>query len=352
MFKRRTVFVIGAGASRELGLPVGDGLMSRIVDILEEDRSLHGLSNQRIVRALVARAQAESGHAWSESMEALKTSARKIREALPYSRSIDTYLESQADDERTVFVGKLLIAYSILEAEEASALSKLGMSKHQIAESWYPALARTLTAGRNLKTLDRMFDDVAFVVFNYDRCLELFLLETIRRYFGVDERVASEVLSRAPIVHAYGRVGSVMDVDPDFVPFGGNDRTDLAAVASGIKTYTESVDEGISGMIKGMVENAETLVFMGFGYLAQNMTLLAPLHGSQASEVFATAFGFSTQDKILVGAKLVDALGTEKTAWVGNRQVPAGRRESFRLQLERGTCRDLMNNNVFALADQ
>jgi hypothetical protein len=64
MFKRRTVFVIGTGASRELELPAGGGLIARIVDVLEEDSRPYGLRNHKIVRALTARAQAEAGHAW------------------------------------------------------------------------------------------------------------------------------------------------------------------------------------------------------------------------------------------------------------------------------------------------
>jgi len=82
MFKRRTVFAIGAGAYRELGLPAGGGLMVRIVGVLKDDSSLHGLRNQRIVRALT-RAQAEAGHASAQPMEALRIAAREIGKASP-----------------------------------------------------------------------------------------------------------------------------------------------------------------------------------------------------------------------------------------------------------------------------
>lgn len=352
MFRQRTVFVVGAGSSCELGLPSGDGLMLSIAQHLAANSGPHGFSHDAILRPLIERIKLKDGGSWSHKMQQYREKAAQICKAMPYARSIDTYLESQRDDEETVFLGKLAIAQAILQAENGSALS-LGQGEQgatKLAKSWYPPLSRILTSGHQAGDIANLFANVSFIVFNYDRCLELFLLRMIRDYFGV-EGDASKILASATIVHAYGQVGKLVQGN-GFVPFGGNDETNLAVVADGIKTYTESADAGTTKRIRSLVEEADTIVFMGFGFLAQNVKLLSPEHGSQVKQVMATTFEMSPQDQEAVRLKLVNSLGQFGQTWAGEQRIEVGRRETFRNMFENGKCRDLMNNNIFSLADQ
>lgn len=352
MFRQRTVFVVGAGSSCELGLPSGDGLMTLIGQHLKANQSPHGFGNDAILRPLIDKVQETHGHGWAAPMQRYRERAAKICKALPYARSIDTFLESQRHDSETVFLGKLAITQSILQAEKGSHLhdGQGDEGRNRLAKSWYPPLARILTAGRHADDVANLFANVSFIVFNYDRCLELFLLRMIRDYFGIEDD-AAKVLSSATIVHAYGQVGSLVR-DANYVPFGGGDGVNIRAVAEGIKTYTESADTGTAGTIKMLVQDAETIVFMGFGYLAQNMSLIGPDRGSAAKQIMGTAYEMSPQDREAVRDKMVAELGEVDMIYSGGRRIDGGRKQSFRMLFEEGTCRSLMNNNIFSLADQ
>jgi len=352
MFRQNTVFVVGAGASCELGLPSGDTLMDSIAQHLAPNTGPHGFSHDGILVPLMKRAQEHHGIHWVTPMQSYRDKAIQMRKALPYARSIDTYLESQRDDPDLVYLGKLAIAQAILQAERGSHLSPLqgddGVQK--LRKTWYPALGRILTAGHHRGNIGNLFSNVSFIVFNYDRCLETFLLRMIRDYFGIEDE-AAKVFSSATIVHAYGQVGSLIH-DRKYVPFGGSGDVDLNVVAEGIKTYTESADAGTTERIRSLVKDANTIVFMGFGYLAQNLQLLSPDRGSGVKQVIATAYNMSTQDREAISGKLLSEFGEIERYYSGERLVDGGRRQSFRTIFELGTCRDLMSNNIFSLADQ
>ena len=352
MFRKKTVFVVGAGASCELGLPSGDTLMDSIAQHLAPNTGPHGFSHDGILVPLISRIQKHHGIHWAAPMQRYRDKAIQMRKALPYARSIDTYLESQRDDPELVYLGKLAIAQAILQAEQGSHLSLLQGDDgvQNLRKTWYPALGRILTAGHHRGSIANLFGNVSFIVFNYDRCLELFLLRMIRDYFGIKDE-AAKVLSSATIVHAYGQVGSLIP-DEKYVPFGGSGDVNLNVVAEGIKTYTESADAGTTERIRTLVEDANTIVFMGFGYLAQNLQLLSPERGSRVKQVIATAYNMSTQDRDAVSGKLLSEFGQIERYRSGEGMVDGGRRQSFQTIFELGTCRDLMNNNIFSLADQ
>ena len=43
MLKRETVVVLGAGASKEVGLPLGDGLKEQIAGLVRKDQDPYGM---------------------------------------------------------------------------------------------------------------------------------------------------------------------------------------------------------------------------------------------------------------------------------------------------------------------
>jgi hypothetical protein len=360
LFQERTVIVVGAGASCELNLPAGDQLMTKIMQALAPNRNAHGFGNEPILQALVAQMTRDHGHGWAAPMARYREAAKKIVTALPYARSIDTYLNSQQDDDHTVLLGKLAITQAILEAERHSYLRRSNVDQagaidsKGLTASWYIPLARILTSGHRADDIDKLFDNVSFIVFNYDRCLELFLYRMVVEYFAVDQASAQQAIGRATIVHAYGSVGDLFkrNGENSTVPFGGGDGVDLEQVALGIKTYTESADEGTTAAIRTLVREAETLVFLGFGFLAQNMDLLDPGEGSGARRVFATAYNISNQDAAAIEHKMVQKFGEVERVLRLQDLHQGKRRKHFDLTFESGTCRNLMDNNIFSLADQ
>ena len=110
------------------------------------------------------------------------------------------------------------------------------------------------------------------MTFNYDRCIEQFLLSRFTHTLALSSDAAREALGRIPIYHAYGSLGNLADTS-NRVDFGASDMfTPLAA--SGIITYTEEVETNRVKQIRELISVADKLVFLGCAYHPQNLELL------------------------------------------------------------------------------
>jgi hypothetical protein len=80
-------------------------------------------------------------------------------------------------------------------------------------------------------------------------------------------------------------------------------------IAQSISTYTEQIErpETIKTIARYLAE-AETLVFLGFGYHRQNLDLLTPKspvpQKRSTLKVFGTAFGLSDSDREIISGEL------------------------------------------------
>jgi hypothetical protein len=355
MFSPKTVFVVGAGASCDFGFPTGDALR------IEISRTLSTLVAQVVsfddpfIQAVHNISSAEGK--WREYIEA----AERLIAALPLAISIDNLLHAHRNDNKMIILGKLAICWVILNHERTSPLFKQGsgwrgsiqganMESPALNKSWYLPLMRLLGMGKNLDQLSTLFDNVAFVVWNYDRCIEHFLVNAVIDYFNVPPELAANAMNNINIVHPYGRVGKLRwqeGADPT-VDFG-DQHPPLSKIAESILTFTESAEEGVREQARDLVENAETLVFMGFGFLPQNMGLLTVEHGSSVNRVFATTFGIGDNDVAVVRAEIGEMI--QRDAWdPGKLRGQLTERSEFIFYPEFGTCRDLMDHNWLRLS--
>jgi hypothetical protein len=173
--------------------------------------------------------------------------------------------------------------------------------------------------------------EVAFIVFNYDRCIEQFLLHTLRNYYNLTEAEAAKLVNLSVIRHPYGVVGR-LPWQGGNAPFGVEAKTgQLLDIADQVQTFTEEIkDKAALAEIRLLVSSAPTVVFLGFAFHKQNLSLLDPAgHGIKVGRVFATAFDFSSNDRV--------ALKNRITA------LFQGRPNYF--QIENMTCRHLFDNN-------
>src|SRR5262249_47829985 len=146
MFRSKTVFILGAGASHEVGLPVGDGLKQTIATKLDL-RFEHfgkpiGKGDLTILEVLRRKYPSEINdylHAcW------------RIRDGVGLSSSIDDFIDTHRDDQGVAACGKIAICRSILEAERRSKLFYDRRHIHDtinfssLQETWYPAFYRLL----------------------------------------------------------------------------------------------------------------------------------------------------------------------------------------------------------------
>jgi hypothetical protein len=308
MFQSRTVFVVGAGASAEFGLPLGSQLKKAIADSLNI-RYADGYSitsgSHRIdgaYRTLASNIGERDINPWIHA-------GWQVRSAMPQATSIDNYLDAHRGNEKIEIAGKLAIAESILAAERNSALfypphlppaMDFGKSSH----TWISRLHEILVESAPKHRIEEIFRNISIITFNYDRCIEHYLAHALANYYGLDLARAQEIVDLVDIIHPYGMAGRLpwQKFDGVKVPFGHEaSSTELITIAEQIKTFTERLDDEASvDILHQVISNSETIVFLGFAYHKPNMKLLTLPKSGATKRVFGTAFGISSSDKGVV----------------------------------------------------
>jgi hypothetical protein len=318
----KTVFILGAGASCEAKLPTGDKLRSQVVDLLnlrfDFGRQVEGdLSIGDALRVHLHRTSDSSGG--GRYVDA----AHRIRAGLPYALSIDNYLHQHRGDKEAELCGKLAIVRAILAAESRSVMhvpshaAPRDFPQSRLEAAWYSSLWQMLTEGCHVNDLKARFEKVAFVIFNYDRCVEHFLFYALRVFYDLSPSNAQSLLRSIEIYHPYGTVGQ-LPWWGDRLPAigfgeepGGERLLDLSKL---IKTFTESVDPSHSDIvaIRELVRVASKLIILGFAFYEQNMKLLWPdsvPRDSNSGTCHATAVGISSVDVEGIKGELIDLAG-------------------------------------------
>lgn len=312
MFNRPTVFVLGAGASAEVDLPVGTGLAEKIGQAVDfrwtrDDKLSSGDKDLH----------AHLWHSFSREINEYEMAGRRISDGIRLSHSIDDFLDIHRGDKRLNLVGKTAIVKSILEAERNSKLFYHGRNReetidfNQLSSTWFVKLVRMFGRSTSPETTHEALDSLTFIVFNYDRCLEQFLLHALRHLYAITNAEAFQIMGRIRIIHPYG----VVDEIPAVLGHGGTrfggDADRLSAnyvqLSSKIRTYTEQVtEEKLLTDIHEEVRKADCIVFLGFGYHKQNMQLLWPPELMDDKLIFGTAFRMSQPDVDVVSRQIAD----------------------------------------------
>lgn len=345
MFRQKTTIIVGAGASCELGLPSGDALKGQILRLLQpsSDRT-YGFADKTMAELMNLRVN-PSMEDYFNKLRLAHEAAERIRRGLPLALSIDNFLHSHQGDEDVEQLGKLAISISISRAERMSYLfslitptmraaqpylkSELTIYRDELAKSWYPSFAQLLMSGVQRDNIASAFDNLRFIIFNYDRCLEQYIWMALQSYFSINEFEASRVLENISFIHPYGSLGPLPWRSNDgAIPLGDAALTDLTGMATRIQTFTESVQSEVSGEVKDAVEWAETLIILGFGYLDQNIQLLSPTSRTRSNRVFSTAYGVSAFDQDVMRDSMMVLGGVDLNA----------------AMIEVGSCRDLFDN--------
>jgi hypothetical protein len=314
MLRKKTVFVIGAGASSEFNLPVGVELAKKISEKLnvkfsnpfDDSRGYHQSGDHDLFDS-VRRAFPEQGNHYHQA-------GLRIRDAVILASSIDDFLHVHRHDQRVVNFGKAAIVKCILEAEQSSKLyfsirnSQSTISFGECADTWLVKLMRLLVRNRSHGDRANFFDQSAFVIFNYDRCIEHFFIHALSKFYSIPPEEGAEIVSSARFYHPYGTPGLLNKVS------FGIDRADWANLANEIKTYTETVE---AGDIKRAIREAEQIVFLGFAYHDQNMSLLADDDSLPTKTIVGTAYKRSDSDVRAISAQIA-AWGNSNSAMRAN----------------------------------
>jgi hypothetical protein len=325
MFKSKTVFVVGAGASQEADLPTGTQLKAIIAEKLNFTYPPAGiyldtLTGDQQVEASLKAYQHQIRQ--TADFNPVLHAARKIRNAMPLASSIDTFINDHSDDEYVGLCGKMAILQSIIEAEQSS---KLYFSKYnretfdpsKLRDTWYIYFSQLLFDGVTKKDLENVFNNISFIVFNYDRCVEQYLYNSLQTYYVISPNQADQLLENLTIIHPYGDVGGLPWKD---VLFGGEIfNRNRVEVAQKLKTFTELQDDQAIIPIRQEIQQAETLVFLGFAFHDLNMKLLTTETESNVRRVFGTVIGISQEELPIVSNRIWAMLGRSSS---GNLSMP------------------------------
>jgi hypothetical protein len=297
MFRNKVVLIVGAGASSEVGFPLGGELKKRLaaaLDIKFQDGVRQISGDQLIVEAL----RIKVGR---EDINPYLAAGRAIANAMPTVSSIDDFLETHATNKEIVLMGKLGIALCILHAEKKSPLhqqdNQFPLNLRPFESTWYAEFFKLLASKVSDPT--DLFENLKVICFNYDRSIEHYLLSAIIRRFLIPREQAEEIVKGLIAHHPYGDCGQLPWQGPPGVPYGGTASADeLVRVADGIRTFSEGAEEGYIAEIRRTIEEANNILCIGFGFGSMNMNLLSIATGEPRSRsVFATAFDIDEDEE-------------------------------------------------------
>ncbi len=277
MIKKKTVFILGAGASMPYGYPSGFGLVDKF-------SSLHSDTVQ-----VLTKLGYDQSH-WGTFQKELKRSVQS---------SVDAFLERREDLRE---LGKALVASVIIQCETQGLMVSTD-------DPWYSML---------VDKLDGPYDEigknpVSFVTFNYDRSLEHFLSESLCSRHKKECQDVSKQIATLPIIHIYGHVGRLKWQDPagrDYSPVITPEI--VKAAANQIRIISEGRDDSPELQeARNAISEAERVFFLGFGFHPDNMRRLGfPYKRAEKLRVVGSGFGLThAESEYYKDTYLIDRLG-------------------------------------------
>lgn len=260
MLKRNTVFVLGAGASRQAGFPLAGG----------EDRLMG-----RVIKLLALPKLPEiAGKVFGEPPTYFVESAKDFHKRLAGSSqpSADEFLRLTPNHSLAA-LGKLCMASALGQTESVENLEDRHLNA---AGSWYPLLWQLLCDGTN-RLEDFRRNKVSIITFNYERSVEQFLTSRIENNYATSFAEASETLRNTfRFVHVYGQLGEFFGAKA--IPYGSlrtssreQDVNWLRVSADQIYIPHEGETEDRGNEACKLISEAETLIFLGFNFQGTNV---------------------------------------------------------------------------------
>ncbi|MFC1581010.1 SIR2 family protein [Thermodesulfobacteriota bacterium] len=259
ILQEQTVFILGAGASKPFGFPLGPELKSTMLD-----RANDGTTRRRL-----------------QSLGFEESHIIALRDALQYGAhpTVDIFLEKKSNFRK---LGSYLIASAIIPLENHSLLFP--------QKDWYGHLFDVL--GFEFEEPDASLLKV--VTLNYDRSFEHFMWKNID-YNCQHDRVqfAHAKREKIQVVHAHGSLGSYPDV-----PYGVQraDVDALSKAAESIKIVSDRLDESPAFCeAQAIIAQSEHIVFLGFGYNEDTLSSLLAKAELENKQVYGTAMGLGSR---------------------------------------------------------
>jgi len=247
MIQSPTVFILGAGASVEYGLPLGAGLITQILDALGET----GVPRQALVNAQMSQADLENfaSHLVGADLT-----------------SIDAFLEKNTQE--FVQIGKACIATMVLFRERDA---RARVFDNPPADHWLKYLWNLMRAEADVSSF--VGNQVSFVTFNYDRLVEHYYDTVLASAFNLSGPSARDLRERAiQIVHLHGAIAGRAFGEYTH-PLDGTTVRDIAAGIRVIHDTMPTNDPGFEAAYE-LLKRASKVCLLGFGYHPENLRRL------------------------------------------------------------------------------
>ena len=308
MITKKTVLILGAGASMDYGFPSGRQLLNEIKD---------GISNMR--KELFGKLA---------EYEPIPDKISDFYDNLIRSDplSIDAFLERLTD---YIPLGKLAIVMKLYPQEIENKLYD------QKSLHWYQYLFDRLS--QNASSPEEFGNNqLAIITYNYDRSIEHYLYIVFQTQYDLrkDERKCAEIMRKIPIIHVYGSLGLLpwQENGISVKPYGlkrvssalmqsvittkdlprqdflnqrkaYNLQKDIEEASNNIKIIPEDKDTSEEfGKAIEQLRLAERIYFLGFGYHETNLRRLR-MEDFKLKEPFGTCVGMAKTELNAIKAK-------------------------------------------------
>ena len=236
--EKPTVLILGAGASRPYGFPVGIGLRDAVCE--------------RLLEPVVQIFFKQLGFG--------RDGARKFADAVRHSAypSVDTFLEAYP---KYLEIGKMAIAVVLLPFEDHD---KLFSPRVRSQSHWYELLINKMDPGGTGWNRNRL----TVVTFNYDRSFEHYFITVLQQRAGVSAKRAATMFRRVEVIHVHGQLGSYPHLGSDPVTYGARtDKDPFGAAARAIRVVSDAGDDlAPFKRAKKKLLEAQRAYFLGFGF--------------------------------------------------------------------------------------
>lgn len=285
MIEKRTVFILGAGASKPYGLPTANELRR---DIIQNFRKRYG--DHLIAQRETEKERVRRGYPMTHEAEEF----RQVFDGPNDMESIDLFLSRQP---RFREIGKLAILLSILCHERENRFAKAKEPNHD----WYSLLYDRMTREAVSKDGYREFgrNKVAFITFNYDRSLEHFLFRSLHSFEDATAEDVRKQIDQITICHVYGKLSPLPWQDSDHtkgLEYGADDSKSYGRIVNMLQNLYVVHEERLNPELekaRTTISQAERVFFLGFGYARENLEALGlPGILKPTQLVYGTTKGF------------------------------------------------------------
>jgi hypothetical protein len=303
MFKKKTVFILGAGASWHYGYPTGEELVRMVRTKAEYIVQQYLKPNDKRMVPIDWGSTHPRNFKEPDFRPFLNTSEliqRKIEQANPLV--IDDFLGRNDD---VADVGKLLIAAVLFDCQKIPVIRSGKIDENTGNDTgkgdWIRYIVQQLTV--DCKTPSELLNnEVTFVTFNYDLSLEVRLHKALKNYhWFAKDGFSDRFFTTDRFLHVYGQLYGFDPAHPGAPKnFYNNTEFPLANeidrahdAAQNIRTISPYEKAAAPEIVKVIAE-AEYLYFLGYGFDHRNNKLLGlgqRLDGPHVQYVKFTNFG-------------------------------------------------------------